>query len=48
VTGGWRKLHDDELHNLYSSLSTIRVIKSNTMKWAGHVAQMGEKRNVWR
>jgi hypothetical protein len=43
VTGGWRKLH-----NLYSSPSIIRIIKSRTMRWAGHVARMGEKRNVYR
>jgi hypothetical protein len=46
VTGGWRKLHNEELHNLYSSPSTIRIIKSRRMRWAGHVARMGEKRNV--
>jgi hypothetical protein len=48
VTGGWRKLHNDELHNLYSSRSKIRIIKSRKMRWAGHVARMGEKRNVYR
>jgi hypothetical protein len=42
-TGGWRKLHNEELHNLYSSPSIIRVIRSKTMRWAGHVAQLGEK-----
>jgi hypothetical protein len=47
VTGGWRKLHNEELHNLYSSPSIIRVIKSRRMSWAGHVAQMGQKRNVY-
>jgi hypothetical protein len=41
VTGGWRKLHNVELHNLYSSPSIIRVIKSRRMRWAGHVARMG-------
>jgi hypothetical protein len=46
--GGWRKLHNKELHNLYSSPSIIRIIKSRKMRWAGHVAQMGEKRNVYR
>jgi hypothetical protein len=46
VTGGWRKLHNSELHNLYSSPSIIRIIKSRRMRWAGHVARMGEKRNV--
>jgi hypothetical protein len=38
VTGGWRKLYKDELHNLYSSPSTIRLITSRKMRWAGHVA----------
>jgi hypothetical protein len=46
--GGWRKLHNEELHNLYSSPSIIIIIKSRRMRWAGHVAQMGEKRNVYR
>jgi hypothetical protein len=46
--GGWRKLHNEELHNLYSSPSIIRIIKSSRMRWAGHVARMGEKRNVYR
>jgi hypothetical protein len=48
VMGGWRKLHNEELHNLYSSPSIIRIIKSRRKRWAGHVAQMGEKRNVYR
>jgi hypothetical protein len=48
VMGGWRKLYSEELHNLYSSPSTIRIIKSRRMRWAGHVARMGEKRNVYR
>jgi hypothetical protein len=48
VTGGWRKLHNEELHNLYSSSSITRIIKSRGMWWAGHVAWMGEKRNVYR
>jgi hypothetical protein len=47
VTGGWRKLHNEELHNLYSSPSIIRIIKSR-LRWVGHVARMGEKRNVYR
>jgi hypothetical protein len=48
VTGWWRKLHNEELHNLYSSSSIIRDIKSRRMRWAGHVARMTEKRNVYR
>jgi hypothetical protein len=40
VTGGWRKLHNEELHNLYSSSSILRMIKSRRMRWAGHVARM--------
>jgi hypothetical protein len=47
VTGDWRKLHKEELHNLYSP-NLIRMIKSRRMKWAGHVAGMGEKRNAYR
>jgi hypothetical protein len=45
VTGGWRKLHNEELHDLYSLLSTsiIRIIKSRRMRWEGHVGRMGEK-----
>jgi hypothetical protein len=46
VTGGWRKLHNEEPHNLYSSPHIIRIIKSRSM--AGHVARMGEKTNVYR
>jgi hypothetical protein len=48
VTGGWRKLHSGELHNLYSSPKIIRQNKSRRMRWAGHVARMGEGRNVYR
>jgi hypothetical protein len=48
VTGNWRKLHHEELHNLYSSPSIIRVIKTRRMRWAGHVVRMGEKRNAYR
>jgi hypothetical protein len=47
VTGEWRKLHYEELHNLYSSPNIIRMIELRRMRWAGHVAQMGEKRNVY-
>jgi hypothetical protein len=43
VMGGWRKLHNEELHNLYSSPSIIRLIKSRRMRWAGHVARMGRR-----
>jgi hypothetical protein len=48
VTGGWRKLHNEELHNLYSSPSIIRIIKTRRIRWAGHVARMGVKRDVYR
>jgi hypothetical protein len=48
MTGGWRKLHYEELHNLYSSPSKIRILKSRRMRWALYVARMGEKRNVYR
>jgi hypothetical protein len=44
----WRKLHNDELHNLYSSPNIFRVIKSMRMRWAGYVARMGEGRGVYR
>jgi hypothetical protein len=47
VTGKWRKLHNEELRDLYSSPSIIRIIKSKRMRWVGHVARMGEKRNVY-
>jgi hypothetical protein len=47
-TGGWRKLHNEELHNLYSSSNIIRMMKSKRMRWARHVARMGEKRNACR
>jgi hypothetical protein len=48
VRGGLRKLRSEELHNLYSSPSIIRVIKSRRMGWAGHVPRMREKRNSYR
>jgi hypothetical protein len=48
VTGEWRKLHSEELHNLYSSPDIIRQIKSRRMRWAGHVARMGEKKKVYK
>jgi hypothetical protein len=48
VTGGWRKLHNEELHNLYSSPSIIRMINPRRMRWAGCVARMREKRNACR
>jgi hypothetical protein len=47
VTGEWMKLHSGELHNLYSSPDIIRQIKSRRMRWAGHVARMGEGRNMY-
>jgi hypothetical protein len=48
VTGEWRKLHNEELRDLYSSPSIIRIFKSRRMIWAGHVARMGEMRNAYR
>jgi hypothetical protein len=48
VTGEWRRLHNEELNDLYSSPNIIRVIKSRRMRWAGHVAGMGEKRGAYR
>jgi hypothetical protein len=47
VTGDWRKLHNEELHGLYSSPSIIRVIKARRMRWMGHVARMGEVRGAY-
>jgi hypothetical protein len=46
--GSWRKLHNDELHDLYSLPNSVRVIKSRRMRWAGHVAHMGVGRGVYR
>jgi hypothetical protein len=48
VDGSWRKLHNDELHNLYSLLNIVRVIKSRRLRWAEHVARMREGRGVYR
>jgi hypothetical protein len=46
--GSWRKLHNDELHSLYPSTNIVRVVKLRSMRWAGHVARMGEGRGVYR
>jgi hypothetical protein len=48
VTEDWRELHNEELHNFYSSPSIIRIIKSRRMRWAGHVAHIGAERNSYR
>jgi hypothetical protein len=48
VTGEWRRLHDKELNDLYSSPNIIQVIKSRSMRWAGHVACVGEGRGAYR
>ena len=48
VTGDWRKLRNEELNDLYSSPNIVWVIKSRIMRWAGHVARMGEKRGIYR
>jgi hypothetical protein len=48
VIGSWRKMHNEELHNLYCSPSLIRISKSRRIRWAGHVARMREKRNAHR
>ena len=46
MKGEWRKLHNEELNDLYSSPNTVRVIKTKGMRWAGHVARIGERRGV--
>jgi len=48
VTGEWRRLHNEELNDLYSSPNILLVIKSRRMRWTGHVAHMGEERGVYR
>jgi hypothetical protein len=48
MTGKWRTLHNEELHDLYPSPSIIRIMKSRRMRWAGHVARMREKRKAYR
>ena len=48
VTGDWRRLHNEELNDLYSSPNIVRMIKSRRIRWAGHVACMGEERVVYR
>jgi hypothetical protein len=48
VTGEWRKLHNEELHDVYSSPNIVQVIKSRRMRWVGHVARMGEERGLYR
>jgi hypothetical protein len=47
VVGGWKRLHNEELHNLYTSANIITVIKVRRMRWAGHVTCMGELRNAY-
>jgi hypothetical protein len=48
VTGEWRRLHNEELYALYSSPDIIRVMKSRRLRWAGHVARLGERRGAYR
>jgi hypothetical protein len=48
VTGEWRKLHNEELNDMYCSQNIIQVIRSRRMRWAGHVARMGERRCIYR
>jgi hypothetical protein len=47
VVGGWKRLHNEKLHNLYASPNILRVVKSRRMRWVGHVARMEEMRNVY-
>jgi len=48
VAGGWRRLYHEDLHNLYTSANVIRAIKARRMRWAGHVACIGDKRNAYK
>jgi hypothetical protein len=48
IIGGWRKLHNEESNNLYSSPNLIRMVNSRGMKWPGHLAHMGERTNAYR
>jgi len=48
VTGDWRRLHNEEQNDLYTSRNIVRVIKSRRMRWAGHVVRMGEERGVYK
>jgi hypothetical protein len=48
MTGEWRKLHNEKLHDLYSLPNIVRVVKSRRLRWAGHVARMGKDRSVYR
>jgi hypothetical protein len=47
VIGGWRKLNNEELHNLYSSSNVIRMIKSKRVRWLGHITPVGDKENAY-
>jgi hypothetical protein len=47
VTGGWRKLHNEELNDLYCSPNIVRVTKSRRIRWVGHIARMGERNEGW-
>jgi hypothetical protein len=48
IIGGWRKLHNERLHNLHFSPNIIRMMKSRRLRWTGHVGRMGQKRNAYR